>query len=72
MLLKEFYESAPKGFQDVEDDHSQPRWGEARKTKLTLREINKMRRMREVQQFERVNELKKIRKQYQPPAQPSV
>lgn len=69
MILLEFYESAPKGWQDVEDDHSQPKWGETRKTKLLLREINKMRRMNEVQAYERAKELKKIRKQYAPPAQ---
>jgi predicted dithiol-disulfide oxidoreductase (DUF899 family) len=71
MILREFYETAPKGIQDVEDDQSQPRWGEARKTKLLLREINKMRRMQEVQQYERSLELKKIRNQYKPPAQPA-
>lgn len=69
MLLREFYEAAPDGWQDVKDDHSQPKWGETRKTKLTLREINKLRRMQEVQAFERARELKKIRKQYAPPTQ---
>lgn len=65
MLLREFYETPP-GLQDVEDDHSQPKWGESRKTKLLLREINKLRRMQEVQAYERALELKKIRKQYTP------
>lgn len=69
MLLYEFYEAAPKGWQDVEDDHSQPKWGESRKTKLLLSEINKMRRMNEVQAYERAIELSAIRKQYGPPAQ---
>lgn len=64
MLLYEFYEAAPKGWQDVENDHSQPKWGESRKTKLLLSEINKMRRMNEVQAYERATELKNIRKQY--------
>ncbi len=68
MILREFFEPAPSGWQDVEDDHSQPKWGETRKTKLLLREINKMRRMQEVQSFERAKELKKIRKQYAPAA----
>lgn len=71
MLLLEFFDAAPKGWQDVQDDHSQPKWGESRKTKLLLREINKLRRMHEVQSFERAKERKKIRKQYQPPAQGS-
>lgn len=68
MLLREFYEAVPEGWQDLKDDHSQPKWGESRKTKLLLREINKMRRMQEVQAYERAKDLKKIRKQYSPPA----
>lgn len=69
MILREFFEAAPDGWQDVQDDHSQPEWGEGRKTKLLLREINKLRRMQEVQAFERAKDLKKIRKQYSPPAE---
>lgn len=48
------------------DDHSQPVWGESRKTKLTLGMINKIRKMNEVQAFERAKDLKKIRVQYKP------
>ena len=70
MILREFFETAPSGVQDLADDHSQPRWGESRKTKLTLGMINKIRRMQEVQAYERAADLKKIRKQYQPPAAP--
>lgn len=69
MILREFFEAAPDGWQDVQDDHSQPEWGESRKTKLLLREINKLRRMQEVQAFERAKYLKKIRKQYAPPTE---
>ena len=69
MHLFEFYNAAPKGMQDVEDDHSQPRWGDSRKTKgLTLGMINKIRRMKEVRSYERAQDLKRIRKQYSPPA----
>jgi hypothetical protein len=69
MLLLEFYQQAPNDMQDLENDNSKPKWGEARKTKLTLGMINKIRRMNDVQAFERASDLKKIRKQYQPPAQ---
>lgn len=70
MILLEFFE-ARTGWQDVPDDHSQPKWGESRKTKLTLGMINKVRRMTEVRSFERAKDLKKIRKQYgTPPAAP--
>jgi hypothetical protein len=68
MLLLEFYDKAPTDFQDINDDHSQVRWGELRKTRLTLSEINKIRRMNEVQAYERAQNLKKIRRQYSPPA----
>jgi len=64
MFLREFYQPAPQGWQDVSDDHSQPKWGEGRKTKLTLGMINKMRAMNDVQAYERASDMKFIRKQY--------
>jgi len=67
MLLMEFYNSVPTNFQDIENDNSQPRWLETRKTRLTLAAINKIRRMNEVQAYERAKNLKKIRQQYSPP-----
>ena len=67
MLLNEFYQPAPNGWQDVSDDHSQPKWGETRKTKLTLGMLNKIRTMNDVQTFERAKDLKNLRKQYGPP-----
>jgi hypothetical protein len=68
MILLEFYDPVDSGWQSLEDDRSKPEWGEARKTKLTLGMINKMRKMKEVQSYERAKDLKKIRIQYQPPA----
>jgi hypothetical protein len=67
MLLREFYKPAKPGFQDVQDDKSAPKWGEGRKTKLTLGMINKIRKMNEVQGYEKAKDLKIIRKQYGPP-----
>lgn len=64
MLLKEFYEAPPTGWQDVTQDNSQPKWGDARKTKLTLEMINKIRQMNDVMAFERAKDLKKVREQY--------
>jgi hypothetical protein len=72
MNLFEFYERAPEGYQDLSQDNSQPKWGEGRKAKLTLGEINKIRRMSEVRNYERASNLKKIRAQYKPPAQPAL
>jgi hypothetical protein len=72
MLLLEFFHKDPAGFQDVEDDNSQPQLGQLRKTKLTLRQINKLRRMNDVRTFEYKEKLKDVRKQYQPPAAPAL
>jgi hypothetical protein len=66
LILLEFNDPAPEGWQNVADDHSQPVWGESRKTKLTLGMISKIRKMNEVQAFERAKDLKKIRVQYKP------
>jgi hypothetical protein len=72
MILLEFFDAAPEGWQDLSDDHSQLRWGESRKTKLTLGMISKIRKMNDVQAFERAKDLKLIRKQYGQPAQDSA
>ena len=72
MILLEFFEKDPAGYQDVEQDNSQPQLGQLRKTKLTLRQINKLRRMNDVRTFEYKEKLKDIKKQYMPPAAPSL
>jgi hypothetical protein len=72
MLLLEFFHKDPAGYQDVEDDNSQPQLGQLRKTKLTLRQINKLRRMNDVRTFEYKEKLKDVKRQYQPPAAPPL
>ena len=69
MKLFEFFDSDLAGYQNVADDHSQLDWGDSRKTKITLGEIDRLRQMMEVQAYEKAKDLKKIRMQYQPPAQ---
>lgn len=68
MLLLEFYSPPPQGWQDVDDDSSKPKYGETRKTKLTLGMISKIRRMNDVQTFERAKDLKNLRSQYGTPS----
>ena len=69
MKLFEIFDRPIDGYQDVGSDNSKPQWHELRKTKLTLRQIRKLRKMIDVRNFEKVNDLKKIRKQYAPVAQ---
>lgn len=72
MILLELYRRENSAYQDVAQDNSQPRLGDLRKTKLTLRQINKLRRLNDVRQYEFKENLKKVQKQYAPPAQPLV
>ena len=51
-------------------DNSQPQQGQLRKTRLTLKQLSKLRQMSDVRQYEYNEKLKDIRKQYAPPAQP--
>ncbi len=70
MLLQEFWHKDSPAYQDLEQDNSQPRLGDLRKTHLTLRQLNKLRRMNDVRQVEYKDKLKLIRQQYAPPAAP--
>ena len=66
MLLLELYRRENSAYQDVAQDNSQPQLGDLRKTKLTLRQINNVR------QYEFKEQVKKVKTQYAPPAQPLV
>jgi hypothetical protein len=69
MLLTEFFKKETGSYQDLSQDNSQVEIGDLRKSRLTLRQLNKLRKMNDVRNFEYKENLKKIRKQYQPPAQ---
>lgn len=68
MKLFEMFDQAIEGYQDVSTDNSKPKWKEFRKTKLTLKQIRKLRKMNDVRNYEKSQNLKKIRKQYATPA----
>ena len=68
MILNELYERSPEAYQDLEQDNSQPKLGNLRKTRLTLRQLNKLRQMNDVRNYEYKEKLKDIRQQYKLPA----
>jgi hypothetical protein len=71
MILNEIYKKSPEAYQDVGQDNSQPRLGNLRKTRLTLRQLNKLRQMQDVRSYEYKEKLKQVKKQYAPaPAAP--
>lgn len=69
MKLFEMFDPAVAGYQDVSADNSQPKWRESRKTKLTLKQIRKLRKMNDVRNYEKVSYLKKVHQQYAPKAE---
>jgi hypothetical protein len=70
MILNEIYSRSPEAYQDVAQDNSQPKLGDLRKTRLTLRQLSKLRQMQDVRNYEYKEKLKQIKKQYAPPAAP--
>jgi hypothetical protein len=67
MKLFEFYDAPTPGYQEQKDDNSVPELGELRKTKLTLKQISKLRKMYDLRNYEKQLELKKIQAQFAPP-----
>ena len=64
MKLLEMFDPQISGYQNTANDNSRPVWRTSRKTKLTLRQIRKIRKMLDVRNFEKKEYLKKIREQY--------
>jgi hypothetical protein len=67
MILNEFWHKDPEAYQDLAQDNSQTQLGDLRKTHLTLRQLNKLRRMNDVRTVEYKEKLKLVRQQYAPP-----
>lgn len=66
MLLSEMFEQAKKDYQDQEDDKSRMKLGDFRKTRLTLRQINKLRRLNDIRKFDNFQKKKLLKQQYSP------
>lgn len=68
MIIKEVYDPAIPGYQDLDNDNSVAY--SARKTRLTLKQINKLRKMNDIREYEKEAKLKNIRAQYGAAASP--
>ena len=68
MILNELYHKSPDAYQDLSQDNSQTTLNSLRKTRLTLRQLNKLRQMNDVRNYEYKEKLKDIRTQYKQPA----
>ena len=72
MILRELYQKSPSAYQDVAQDNSQPQKNDLRKTRLTLRQLKKLRQMNDLRNYEFKEKMKKVKKQYAPPPAPAV
>jgi hypothetical protein len=72
MILLELFQRQAGAYQELSQDNSQPRLGDLRKTKLTLGQINKLRRFNDVRAVEFRERLEQVQRQYAPPAQPAL
>jgi hypothetical protein len=64
MKLYEMYDPPVNGYQDVNQDNSKPIWKQSRKTKLTLKQIRKLRKMLDVRNYEKKQHIKRVHEQY--------
>ena len=67
MNLFEFFAAKkdfPEPYQDTENDDSQLKISDTRKTRLTLRQIQQLRRMNDVREIEKKNEVDRLKKIY--------
>ena len=72
MILNELYDRSPSEYQDLSQDNSQPQLDQLRKTRLTLRQIKKLREMNDLRDKEFREKLKFVRLQYAPPPEPAM
>lgn len=72
MILNEFWHKDPEAYQDLSKDNSQTQLGDLRKTHLTLRQLNKLRKMNDVRTVEYKEKLKLVRQQYAPAPAPAA
>ena len=72
MILHEFFQPEPSAYHDLSSDNSRPMMGKLRQTRLTLKQLNKIRRMNDLRKYEFEQKLQDIRTQYAPPAQPAI
>jgi cell shape-determining protein MreC len=67
MNLFEFFSSKKdfsKSYQNTEHDQSQLKFSDSRKTRLTLRQIQQLRKMNDVRDIEKKNEVDRLKEIY--------
>lgn len=64
MLLNEMFNEYPDAYRDERADQTVLKFGDTRKTKLTLAQINLLRKMNDQRKVEYAEKLEKVKLQY--------
>ena len=72
MNLFEVFNKVPAGHDTEKDDNTALKLSDLRKTKLTLKQLNRLRIMNDVRKLEYEQKLELVRTQYSPPAEPAM
>jgi len=64
MQIFEMFNENPKGYASEKEDNSTPTLKDLRKTKLTLRQINRLRIMNDIRKLEHETKVDAIKTQY--------
>ena len=68
MNILEIFEPTPPSYATEKDDNSAVKLSDLRKTKLTLKQLNRLRIMNDVRKLEHEQKLDSVRNQYKAPA----
>lgn len=68
MLLLELFEKHQPGYQDIQTDGSQLSFKDSRKTRLTLAQIRRLRKMNDIRKLEHAQEMTLVKQMYATPA----
>jgi hypothetical protein len=67
MNILEIFEPTPAGYATEKDDNSAVKLNDLRKTKITLKQLNRLRIMNDVRKLEHEQKLDSVRNQYKAP-----
>lgn len=69
MILLELFDRYPEEYQDLSQDSSQLKMTDSRKTRLTLAQINRLRKMNDMRALEHAKEMQLVQQMYGASAQ---
>lgn len=72
MNILEIFKPTPAGYATEKEDNSAVKLSDLRKTKLTLKQLNRLRIMNDVRKLEYEQKLETVRAQYKLPTEPAM